>query len=219
VPKVVAVPTTVDFTSTFGLVSRTATLTIVPPSLLAFYLTPTTVIGGCRTTSAKVTLTGSAPTQGASVVLQESIAAAQFPAALLVAGGTSSVTKVGPTSYVTTPQVGTVTASYGGVSKAIRFTVRPIRAGSIALTPNPVIGGTVATATVTLECAAPVPVVVSLSSGSQLAVPTVSTITIPAGQLAGSFTIRTADVATATTVPIYARVYNVRRSATLTLNP
>ena len=219
VPKVVAVPTTVDVTATFGLVSRTATLTIVPPSLLAFYLSPTTVIGGCRTTSAKVTLTGSGPTAGASVILAESIAAAQFPATLVVAGGTSSVTKVVSTSYVTAPQVGTVTASFGGVSKAITFTVRPIRASSITLTPNPVIGGNVAAGTVTLECASPVPVVVPLSSGSSLASPTVSTITIPAGQLTGSFTVRTTRVAAATTVPIYARVYNVRKSATLTLNP
>jgi probable HAF family extracellular repeat protein len=219
VPKVVAEPTTVDFTATFGLVSRTTTLTIVPPALSAFYLTPTTVIGGCRTTAAKVTLTGAAPEAGAAVTLAESIAAAQFPAAVVVPGGAMTTTVSVPTNYVTAPQVGTVTASYGGGTKAITFTVRPIRARSITVTPNPVVGGNTVTGTVTLECPSPTPVTVSLSSGSSSASPTVPTITIPAGALTGTFAIRTADVSTAITVAIYARVYNVRSSTSLRLNP
>jgi hypothetical protein len=219
VPKVVAEPTTVDFTATFGLVSRTTTLTIVPPALSAFYLTPTTVVGGCGTTAAKVALTGAAPEAGATVTLAESIAAAQFPPSIVVPGGAMSRTLSVPTNYVTAPQVGTVTASYGGGTKAITFTVRPIRARSITVTPNPVVGGTMATGTVTLECRSPMPVTVSLSSGSSSAAPTVPTITIPAGALTGTFAIRTAAVSAAKTVALYARVYNVRSSTSLTLTP
>ena len=208
-----------DFTATFGLVSRTTRLTILPPALSAFYLTPTTVIGGCGSTTAKAVLTGSAPEAGARVTFAESIAAAQFPAGMVVPGGALNGTLRVATNYVTAPQVGTVTASYGGATKAIRFTVRPIRARSIAVTPNPVVGGNMATGTVTLECASPTPVTVSLSSSSSSASPTVPTITIPAGKLSGTFAIRTADVSAAKTVSIYARVFNVRSSTSLTLNP
>jgi hypothetical protein len=220
VPTVVSEPTTVDFTATFGLVSRTTTLTIVPPALSAFYLTPTTVIGGCGTINAKAALTGSAPENGASVRLAESIPAAQFPTAMVVPGGALSGNLSIATNYVTARQVGTVTASYGGGTKTITLSVRPIRARSTTVTPNPVIGGNTATGTVTLECPSPTPVTVSLSSSSSsLASPTVPTITIPAGALSRTFPIRTADVSAAHTVSIYARVYNVLSRASLTLNP
>jgi probable HAF family extracellular repeat protein len=219
VPKVVAEPTTVNFTATFGLVSRTTTLTILPPALSAFYLSPSTVIGGCETTVAKVALTGAAPDAGAAVTLAESIPAAQFPAAIVVPGAAMSGTMRVPTNFVTAPQVGTVTASYGGGTKAITLTVRPIRARSITVTPNPVVGGNPVTGTVTLECPSPTPVTVSLSSGSSSASPTVPSITIPAGASSGTFSIRTAAVSAAKTVALYARVYNVRRSTSLTLTP
>jgi hypothetical protein len=219
VPKVVAVPTKVDITATFGLVSQTATLTILPPSLSAFSLSPTTVIGGCAAVSTKVTLTGSAPADGAPVRIAETLAAAQFPTSLLVAAGASSKTVSVPTNYVTAAQVGTVTASFGGVSKPITHTVRPIRARSITANPNPVVGGATVAGTVTLECASPTPVVVGLSSSSSSAVPTVTSIPIPAGGLSGSFSIRTLAVSAVKTVSIYARVYGVRSSKTLTLNP
>ena len=122
------------------------------------------------------------------------------------------------TDYVTARQAGTVTASYGGVSRAITHTVRPIR-GSISA-PSPIAGGATVTGTVTLECKSPMPIVVSLSSSSNaLASPVVPSITIPAGELSGSFGIKTADVSAVRTVSIYARVYRVRSSSSLTLNP
>ncbi|OLC49957.1 MAG: hypothetical protein AUH43_06455 [Acidobacteria bacterium 13_1_40CM_65_14] len=56
---------------------------------------------------------------------------------------------------MTTNDAGAVTANFGGVSKTLNVTVRPIRAKTLALSPNPATGGTTVSATVTLECAAP----------------------------------------------------------------
>jgi probable HAF family extracellular repeat protein len=219
-PKVVSVPTPVTVSATYGLVTKTATLTVMPPVLTMFSLSPTTVIGGCGTTSAKVSLTGSAPANGAPVVITESLAAAGFPSSIVLAAGTMTRTLSIPTSYVTKSQVGPVGASYGGVSKAVTMTVRPIRARTLVLSPNPVMGGKAVTAAVTLECAAPTPTVVTLSSSnSALAAPTTSTLTIPAGALTGTFGVRTADVSTLSTVSIRAAVYGVVTGTALTLNP
>ena len=219
-PKVVTAPTAVTISATYGLVTKTATLTVLPPVLTTFSLTPTTVIGGCGTTSAKVTLTGSAPATGAPVVITESLAAASFPSSILLASGATTRTLSIPTSFVKSSQTGSVVASYGGVSKPVTMTVRPIRARTLSLSPNPVLGGKPVTATVTLECAAPSSTLVTLSSSnSALAAPATSTLTIPAGVLSGTFAIRTADVATLSTASIRATVYGVVKSTTLTLNP
>jgi probable HAF family extracellular repeat protein len=220
VPKVVSAPTPVEITARYGLVTKTTTVTVVPPVLSAFSLSPTTVIGGCSPVSTKVTLSGSAPAAGGPVGITESLAAAQFPASILVAPGSSTRTISVPTNYVTTSQVGDVTARYGGVSKLIRHTVRPIRAKSLTVASNPVVGGVTVTGTVRLECASPSPIVVALSSSSSsLASPIAPNIIIAAGALAGSFSIETADVTVAKTVSIYARVYGVRASTSLKLNP
>jgi hypothetical protein len=107
------------------------------------------------------------------------------------------------------------------VTKSLAVTVRPIRAKTLALSPNPVTGGTTVNATVTLECAAPAGgIVVSLSSGNAaVAAPTATSVTIPAGATTGSFGVRTTRPAAATNVSIYAGVYGVRKSATLTVKP
>jgi uncharacterized repeat protein (TIGR01451 family) len=220
VPAVVSSPTTVQISATYGLVTRTATLTVLPPALSALQLTPTTVIGGCGTIAARVSLTGAAPASGAAVSISEALAAARFPTSLVVPAGALIHTFTIPTNWVTAAQSGPVTATYGGASRPVTLTVRPVRARSVALTPNPVRGGAAVTGVVTLECAPPSPVVVSLSSGnSAVASPAVSSITIPAGQLSGSFQLRTLRVTAPTSVPVYTRIYGVRQTATLTVNP
>jgi hypothetical protein len=52
-----------------------------------------------------------------------------------------------------------------------------------------------------------------------VAAPTLATVTVPAGQLSAPFAVRTSAVAAPTSVPIYARVYGIRRTAMLTVNP
>jgi probable HAF family extracellular repeat protein len=221
IPAVVSAPTTVQISATYGLVTKTATLTVLPPALSTLSLTPTTVIGGCRTVAAKVQLTGAAPASGAPVAINEAIGAAQFPSALVVPAGAFSRTFTIPTSYVTTYQSGPVTATYGGISKAVTLTVRAIRAKTAALSPNPVVGGNTVSGVVSLECpAAPGPIVVSLSSSnSAVAAPTVPTVTIPAGAVSGAFAVKTARVGVPTGVTIWSTVYGTRTATSLMINP
>jgi uncharacterized protein YceK len=193
---------------------------VLPPALSALQLTPTTVIGGCGTVAARVSLTGAAPASGAPAAISEALAAARFSTSLVVPAGAIIHTFTIPTNWVTAPQSGPVTATYGGASRSVTLTVRPVRARSIALTPNPVRGGGAVTGIVTLECAPPTPVVVSLSSrNSTVASPSVASITIPAGQMSASFQLRTAPVIAPSSVPIDTTIYGVRQTATLTVNP
>jgi probable HAF family extracellular repeat protein len=221
IPAVVSVPTPVEITATYGLVTRSQTLTVVPPVLSQFYLTPTTVIGGCGTSAGKIVLSGSAPAGGTIVPLTNTNGKANVPSSVTVAGGTSVKTFTVTTNAVTAPTDGNVTAAYGGVSQKLRLTVRPIRASTVTLTPNPVTGGGTVSGTVTLDCpAAPGNVTVTLSSGnSAVAAPTVSSIVIPAGVQTGSFSVRTVPVTANTTVNIYATVFGTRKGASLTVRP
>jgi len=220
-PKVVSEPTPVEISATYGLVTVTQTLTVMPPALTQLSLTPTTIVAGCGTAAGKIALSGSAPAGGAVVTLSNSNAQADVPASVTVPAGASTATFKVPTNPVATSSSGSVTASYGGVSKTLALTVRPIRAKTLTLSPNPVTGGTTVSATVALECAAPEGgLVVSLSSGnSAVAAPTTSSVTIPAGATTASFGVRTSHPAAKTSVTIYATVYGVRKSATLTVNP
>jgi probable HAF family extracellular repeat protein len=221
IPAVVSQPTAVQITASYGLVTLTRTLTVVPPALAQLYLTPTTVVGGCGTSAGKAVLTGSAPGGGAVVLLTNTNTAATAPATVTVPAGASSQTFTVTTRRVTTNVAGTVTARYAGVSRALTLTVRPLRVKTLTLSPNAVTGGATSTATLVLECAAPAggALVVLSSSNTAVATPVASSVTVPAGATTATFTVRTARVTASTTVNIYATVYGVRKGAALTVRP
>jgi probable HAF family extracellular repeat protein len=221
IPKVVAAPTPVTISATYGGRTQTATLTIVPPVLSTMSLTPTTVIGGCGTSAAKVVLTGAAPAEGAAVPLTNTNTAASVPTSVVVPPGGTSKSFTVTTQPLTTLRTGAVTARYGSVSKALTLSVRPIRVRTLTFTPNPVVGGSTVTGTVILECgAAPGNLVVTLSSSNTaVAAPTATTITIPAGSTTGSFSVRTTHNSAPATANIYATVSGTRKGTLLSVNP
>ena len=112
---------------------------------------------------------------------------ATLPVGVVVPAGATSATVTISTTPVSTSQVGTVTAAYGGVAKNVNLTVRPIGVASVSLTPNPVIGPATVTGTVTLECAAaPAAISVALASNQPaIASAAVASIAIPAGASTG----------------------------------
>jgi hypothetical protein len=188
------------------------------PALATFSLDPTSIVGGCGTTSARVTLDGIAPPGGRIVTFSEAIAAASFPASITIAAGQTSASFNVPALYTSTSQTGVITASSGGSTATQTLTVRAIRGASLSLSPGAVTGGTMVTGTVTLECATSDPVVVSLSSSDPAkAVPLVSSIVIPARATTGAFSINTMSVAAASTVSIDATVNGDRVSAPLSV--
>jgi probable HAF family extracellular repeat protein len=221
IPKVVAVPTPVVISATYGAQTRNVTLTVIPPVLGTLYLTPTTIIGGCGTSAGKVVLTGAAPAMGAVVTLSNSNTAASLPASVVVPPGGTSKSFTVTTQLLTALRYGTVTAQYGSVSKTLKLTVRPIGVRSLTLTPNPVVGGNGVRGTVILECgAAPGSALVTFSSSNTaIAAPTASTITIPAGSTTGSFSVRTTHSPVAAAATIYATVHQARKGAILSVNP
>lgn len=221
VPAVVSAPTPVEITATYGLVTARATLLVVPPAIQQLYLTPTTVVGGCGVSTGKVLLTGSAPPGGAVVPLSNTNPSAVVPSSVTVPAGAMSRTFTIPTQPRISSVNGNVTASFGGLSQALRLTVRPIRARTVALSPSSARGGATVLGTITLVCpAAPGPVVASLtSSHPSLAAPATPSVTIPAGVTTAAFSIRTSPVPVSTNVSINVWVFGVRKTAVLTLTP
>ena len=90
IPAAVSQPTPVDITASYGGVTITKTLTVVPAALAQLYLTPTTIIGGCGTSAGKIALTGAAPPGGAVVTLTNTNSKANVPATVTVPAGASS---------------------------------------------------------------------------------------------------------------------------------
>ena len=221
VPAVVSAPTTVQISATYGLVTLTRTLTVVPTRLKQLYLTPTTIIGGCGQAQGRVVLAGVAPAGGAVVPLSNSNSRATVPQTVTVPAGTDSAAFTVSTVPVITPASGVVTAAFGGVSQSLNLTVRPIRAQTLTLSSTRVRGGTTVNGVVTLECpAVPGAIAVSFtSSNAAVASATVPNITIPSGATTGSFSVRTSAVSSETTVTIYAWVFGVRKAVTLTVTP
>ncbi len=91
---------------------------------------------------------------------------------------------------------------------------------SLAVAPSSVVGGASSTGTVTLTAPAPTGgSVVSLSSANAAAVSVPPSVTVPSGQLSANFTAATTAVSASTAVTLTASVGGVSRAATLTVEP
>jgi len=190
-------------------------------ALKSITLSSPLIIGGCQTAVGTVTLNSVAPTGGAVVQLTNTNGAATAPASVTVPAGKTSATFVITTTSVTTAQTGTVTASYGGVSQGAALKVRPVQVKTLALSPNPVVGGNIVTATVTLDCTDAVhDTLVTLGSyNPTVAKPAVSSITIPKGTRTGTFSVTTSTVSAASTAKIKATANGPTVIVSLTVNP
>ena len=219
VPPVVSQPTTVTISATFGLVTISRTLTVVPPALNTLSLSRSTIIGSCQTASGKVTLTGSAPSSGATVSLATTTTGAKTPATVVVPAGAMSANFTVTTNAVSVLNKGTFTASYGGVSKAFPLSVRPIYLTAVALTPSTIVGGGTASGQATIECAAPPGgTTISLAStNAAVATPAAPSFVIAAGGTKGTFSVRTKQPPATTALSIRATANGVTKSATLTV--
>lgn len=219
--KPVASTVTFNLSASYRGVTRMASLTVQAPELSALTLTPSSVPGGCKTSTGKVTLTGKAPAGGVLVTLTNNNPAATVPASVTVPAGANSASFTINTAEVTANQTGTVAATRGGVSKSGTLTVRPAGLLTLALSPNPVVGPGQVTGTVTLECPAPSGGVVVALSSSSTTVAQVGTpdLTVPAGALSATFQVTTADVAAVSTTNVKAVANGSQKSVKLTVEP
>jgi probable HAF family extracellular repeat protein len=221
VPAVVSQPSIVTISATYGLVTISRTLTVVPPALSRVSLTHSTMIGACQSATAKVTLTGSAPATGARVALATTTTGAVTPSSITVPAGASSASLTVTSRAVNTIHTGTFTGSYGGVSKSLSLSVRPIYVAALVLTPSVVTGGATVGGVTTIECAAPAGgMTATLSSTNPaVAMPLVSSVTFAAGASSRTFSVRTTKVAAPVTVTIKAAANGVTKNASLTVKP
>jgi len=163
-----------------------------------------------------VTLTSAAGSTGATVGLSSSNpAVATVPAAVAIAGGTNaasfSVTGVASGSV-------TITAAMNGSSRqSSPLTVsQGPQLASMTVSPSSVVGGSNATATVTLTGSAPTGgAMVTLSSDGTAVVP--ATVTVTAGSTNASFTVLTQVVSGPTTATIRASYGGANAMATIAL--
>jgi Carboxypeptidase regulatory-like domain len=118
----------VVITASAGGTTRTATLTVnAPPplTLSSLVLNPISV-NGPLSSDGTVTLSGPAPTGGASVTLSSrNTSAATVPPSVLVSAGSNSATFIVSTSLVSSSQSVIITASAGGTTRTATLTVIP----------------------------------------------------------------------------------------------
>ena len=194
------------------------------PALSSLALNPTSVIGGNSSTGT-VTLNGPAPAGGAQITLSSSnTAAASVPSSVAIPAGATSATFTVSSSAVAASTAVTISASYGGVTKAASLTVTaaappPPTLSSLALNPTSVIGGAQSsTGTVTLSGPAPAGgAQITLSSSNTAAARVPTSVAVASGASSATFTVSTSAVAASTTVTVSASYGAITRSASLTV--
>lgn len=189
------------------------------PAITNFKLSAAVVTGSVAVTGGLV-LQSKAPPGGALVRLRSTNPNVQLPATVTVPAGAFSVSFNIPTTSVSAVQSGQLSAFYLGKTINRSITVRPIGVKSFTLSSGAVTGGNSVDATVTLEApAGPGPINVTLTSSSTKAVPTPSSIVIPAGSKSATFSLLTKKVTSAVTVKIRAAANGTGVVAALTVNP
>ncbi len=186
--------------------------------LSAVSASPNPVPGGNAATGT-VTLTSAASAAGVLVNLSSANPAATMPASVSVPAGAGSANFAIATSVVSVSTVGTLSASYDGVTRTTTFAVNPVPAAalsSLSLNPGTVFGGTSSTGTVTLTQAAPAGgLSVALASSKPAVANVPASVLVPAGSNSASFTISTSITRKNASSVISASYSGVVRTATL----
>jgi hypothetical protein len=122
----VTAPVSVTITARFNGVTKTATLTVRPPSLSILSVSPSSLTGGAASTTNTIWLDGPAPPGGFTVSLVSSNpAVASVPPTMVVPSGAKYVKFAIKTTPVATSTAVTISASAKGVTKTGNLTVRP----------------------------------------------------------------------------------------------
>jgi hypothetical protein len=122
-PVTVSTPVTISASYSGG--TRTASLTVLPPSLSSMTLMPTSVVGGpLGSSTATVTLNGPAPGGGVIVSLSSDNAAATVPASVTIRAGTSRAPFAVNTSVVVFSTTATISASHETGTRTANLRVR-----------------------------------------------------------------------------------------------
>jgi hypothetical protein len=182
---------------------------------------PQSVIAGSGSTGS-VSLTGAAPSGGASVSLSSASSAVSVPANVNVPQGASATSFAISTSNVSVPTSTTISATYAGTTKTTTFTVNPpvvpAALSGITLTSTSVIGGGSTTGKVTLTKVAPTGgITVALRSSNTAYVTVPETVFVPAGATTSTFPVATSATKRNVSATISATYAGVTKTASLTV--
>lgn len=190
------------------------------PFVNSINFNPGTVLVGQKCTTS-VTLSGAAPSGGATVALTSSNSSlASVPASVSVGAGTltspSFTITAGSVSGITTV---TLSATLNGLTTNGTLTIRPSSAG-ILLPQSSVIGGTIlAGVTVALDQATPTAISVRLTSdNAAAALPPFASIAAGAS-FSPPFLVSTAVVSSTTVANLSSTVNGIKKTVALTVNP
>ncbi|MBX7211404.1 MAG: hypothetical protein K1X78_24065 [Verrucomicrobiaceae bacterium] len=192
-----------------------------PGQLSGITLASANVVPGASI-AGTVTLSSAAPAGGVTVsFLSLNAAIASTPASVAVAEGESSAAFTLPVTggALTVPTLGKVYATDGATSRSASFTVTPV-VNLAAVTGNTIEGGFSTTGSVSLSIPAQAGgATISLTSSNPSLVTVPASVTVPQGYGAMSFSIGTAVVTAATTVPITASFNGQTATANVSLSP
>jgi probable HAF family extracellular repeat protein len=189
-------PTPVTVSGTMNLISKQATLTLLPmpAELNTFLVSPGEVLAG-TSPSASVSLTAGAPAGGARVTFTSSNpAAATIDSSVVFVEGQDAAVVTVTTLPVEVRDSTVFTASYRGRNRTQTLVVRPVALERMRLTEHCVLGGDSLYAEVGLDGpAGPAGAHVALSS-DQAAVTPPDSVVVPPGERFALFGIGTSPV-------------------------
>lgn len=191
----VGIDTAVVLTAVLNGVSKDVTITVLSPIPTRITFSPN-VITGSTSSTGTVTLSGTAPTGGMAVSLTSSQTFASVPATVSVAAGNVSVSFIVNTTAIPTASTTVITATVGAASATGTLSVKGPTPRALVVAPASIAGGKTASATITLNVAAPAGGV-NVAMSSTLPEATVpASVFVPAGVTKVLFTI------TSTAVPV-----------------
>jgi hypothetical protein len=186
---VVTAPRTVTVTATSDGQSRSATITVMPPTISAITLNPTSPIGGTamQTTLA---LTALAPA-GQTATIACTGEGLQCPPTVALSGSSTSFNAT--ILDVPSARDATLAATLNGVTKTATVSIQPFGVQSMTVSPTSVRGGTASSVTLSLNRPAPGSgtLTLQLSSSDTSAAIVVPQVTFGLGELTKLVTITT----------------------------
>lgn len=216
----VAIETTVTISATYRDTTQSANLTLSPIHLVitSVVLNPDTVVSG-NSSTATVTLSGPAPSQGATISLTSDDPAATVPSSVVIAANQTSAPFPVATTLVSVDTSANIIAGYNGDTTYGTLALIPVTVSSLSVSPTSLVGGNGATGTVTLSVVAPASGAMVALTSSDPAVQVPPNVTIAANTRSANFGITTNVVSADTAVTVSGNYNNTARSATLTVRP
>ncbi len=204
----------VTVTASLGIFSSDVdTLLVRAPAVESLVINPNEIAGG-GTATGVVTIEGPAPA-GLVLTIASDASQATVPATVTVPEGATTATFPITTTVVAADVLATITVTGSSTVVSAELSIVAASVARITFNPNVVRGGNNVTMTITLNRVAPAGGVVLsvVSDMTNVARPTVSTVTVPAGSMSVNVPVTTSRVVRRATVGFTATVNSTGRMA------